>query len=414
MRSRFIRLLGNGALASASLILYAPAATPTAPTSTVRGVVAGTRFVPPSGTTPSRTSTAYFRHARVCFDANDNGACDPSESSTLSDDTGSFVLTGAGRDAIVAEISRDEASAAVPGADRLVFRSAPDAAAASTPVAVTPLSTEILRLMEADRLPYKTARAQLAARLGISVAEAASDPAIVTAPASRRAVLAEAVTLSRRFGLAAKMVDRQPPMTMKDAQQAAMALEGIPRYDYIFIITLENKAATVIRQSPLAPHINAYLDAGNEFTSYYATGNPSEPNRIVVSSGDDFGVTDDNAWNCVPEGDTANLPEDVVPAGRAALRQRNESQPEAQGQPLHRDDGRWDVMADVQRIDESGPRLAAQRRRRSDARRRRSPVSRRQSRRRPRHHGPARPVSRVLVHDQAQRHGVLSGAAELT
>ena len=316
MRSRFIRLLGNGALASASLILYAPAATPTAPTSTVRGVVAGTRFAPPSGTTPSRTSTTYFRHARVCFDANDNGACDPSESSTLSDDTGSFVLTGAGRDAIVAEVSRDEASAAVLGADRLVFRAASEAAAASAPVAVTPLSTEILRLMEADRLPYKTARAQLAARLGISVAEAASDPAIVTAPASRRAVLAEAVTLSRRFGLAAKMVDRQPAMTMKEAQQAAMALEGIPRYDYIFIITLENKAATVIRKSPLAPHINAYLDAGNEFTSYYATGNPSEPNRIVVSSGDDFGVTDDNAWNCVPEGDTANLPEDVVPAGR--------------------------------------------------------------------------------------------------
>ena len=317
MRSRFIRLLGNGALASASLILYAPAARPPAPPSTVRGVVAGTRFAPPAGTTPSRTSTAYFRHARVCFDANDNGACDPSEASALSDDSGSFVLTGAGRDAIVAEISRDEASAAVPGADRLVFRAAPDAAAASTPVAVTPLSTEILRLMEADRLPYKMARAQLAARLGISVGEAAGDPAIVTAPASRRAVLAEAVTLSRRFGLAATMVDRQPPMTMKEAQQAAMALEGIPRYDYIFIITLENKASSVMRQSPLAPHINAYLDAGNEFTSYYATGNPSQPNRIAVSSGDDFGVTDDDGWNCVPEGDTADLPEDGVPAGRS-------------------------------------------------------------------------------------------------
>lgn len=332
MPSRFIRTLRRGAIFSASLILYVPAAGPAPPLSTVRGVVAGISFVPPSAKAPSTTSTTYFRHARVCFDANDNGACESSESSTFSDDGGGFVLTGAGLHPVVAEIDRADASAAVPGADRLVFRAAPEAAGASTPVAVTPLSTEIMRLMEADDSTYEVARAELAQRLGISAAEAAADPAAVTAPTSRGAVLAESVALSRRFGLAAKMVDRHdiapatraknskaagPAMTMNVAQQAAMALEGIPRYDSIFIIVLENKAASVIRKSPLAPHINAYLDSGNEFTSYYATGNPSEPNRIVVSSGDDFGVTDDNAWNCVPEGNTADLPEDTVPAGRA-------------------------------------------------------------------------------------------------
>jgi hypothetical protein len=331
MPSSFFRILGHGALASTCLVLYLPGAASIGPPSAVRGVVAGTRFTPPSETAPSQTSATYFPHARVCVDANANGACDPSEASTFSDDAGAFVLASTGSHPIVAEIDRGDASAAVPGVDRLVFRAAPEAASASSSVALTPLSTEIVRLMEADRASYEGARAQLARRLGISVAEAAGDPAIVTAPASRRAVLAESVTLSRRFALAAKMVDRHdvspaaraknpgatgPAMTMKEAQQAAMALEGIPRYDHIFIITLENKAAAVIRKSPFAPHINAYLDAGNEFTSYYATGNPSQPNRIAASSGEDFGVTDDAGWNCVPEGDTANLPEDDVPAGR--------------------------------------------------------------------------------------------------
>ena len=92
---------------------------------------------------------------------------------------------------------------------------------------------------------------------------------------------------------------------MKEAQQAAMNLESIPRYDHIFVIMLENKATSSIKNSPFAPKINAYLNTGNQFTSYYATGNPSEPNRVAVAAGDDFGITDDNAWNCVPAGDTA-------------------------------------------------------------------------------------------------------------
>jgi hypothetical protein len=203
----------------------------------------------------------------------------------------------------------------VPGAGRLVFRAAPDAAADST-VALTPLSTEVMRIMEADKVSYGVARRQLAARLGISTAEATADPATVTARASRASILAESVILSRRFGLAAKMMDRSPAMTMKAAQQAAMNLEGIPRYDHIFIIILENKATPAIKNSPFAPRINAYLDAGNQFTSYYATGNPSEPNRIALASGDDFGIADDNPWNCVPEGDSADLPDDPLPEGR--------------------------------------------------------------------------------------------------
>ena len=99
-----------------------------------------------------------------------------------------------------------------------------------------------------------------------------------------------------------------------------MNLEGIPRYDHIFIIILENKATPSIKNSIFAPRINQYLRDGNQLTSYFANGNPSEPNRIGVSSGDDWGVTDDSAWNCVPTGDTADAVEDPLPPGFAPAR----------------------------------------------------------------------------------------------
>jgi hypothetical protein len=227
------------------------------------------------------------------------------------------VLTGSGVHPIAAEIPFASVSPAVPGAARLVFRAAPEATKDAL-VAVTPLSTEVMRMMEANDVPYAVARQELGARLGVSAGDVIADPATVTTGAARDAILSESVVLSRRFGLAARMVDRAAPaLTMKAAQRAAMNLEGIPRYDHIFIVMLENKATSAIRHSPYAPRINEYLDAGNQFTSYYATGNPSEPNRIAVSSGDDFGVTDDNGWNCVPEGDAADLPEDPLPEGRA-------------------------------------------------------------------------------------------------
>jgi hypothetical protein len=99
---------------------------------------------------------------------------------------------------------------------------------------------------------------------------------------------------------------------MKEAHEVAMELEGIPRYDHLFIIMLENKATTSIKNSPFAPKINAYLNNNAQFTSYFSTGNPSEPNRLAVGAADDFGITDDSASNCIPAGDTADAMEDPV------------------------------------------------------------------------------------------------------
>ena len=86
-------------------------------------------------------------------------------------------------------------------------------------------------------------------------------------------------------------------------------MEGIPRYDHIFIVMLENKATSSIANSAFAPKINAYLKAGNQLTSYFATGNPSEPNYTALGGADDFGIADDSQWNCDATG--ANAVQDL-------------------------------------------------------------------------------------------------------
>ena len=114
-----------------------------------------------------------------------------------------------------------------------------------------------------------------------------------------------------------------PQISMQEAQQAGDESRGHP--------TLRPHLRHRAREqgdgdqdNVFAPQINAYLDAGNQFTSYYATGNPSEPNRVAIAAGDDFGITDDNAWNVRRQ--TANLPEETAAGGHAALHQPDQSQ----------------------------------------------------------------------------------------
>jgi hypothetical protein len=99
--------------------------------------------------------------------------------------------------------------------------------------------------------------------------------------------------------------DTRTTITFQQAEQAAFAVEAIPRYDHIFIVMLENKATEAILGSPYAPKINAYITSGNNAQSYYATGNPSEPNYTALGGGDDFGITDDSQWNCDATGANA-------------------------------------------------------------------------------------------------------------
>jgi hypothetical protein len=281
---------------------------------TLSGVVAGTYFIPPAGPAASSTIASYYEGANVCIDMNDDGDCGPGETSVMTNAKGAFTLPRVTAGPVIADVSASSRNAGHPVTHRVVFRASTDqvaaAIAAGQSLVVTPITTELARMMEDDHFDFSTAERNLAQRLNVPSDQILQDPM----PA---ALLPESVTLTARFTLAAMMVDRRdiPSQTMKDAQQAAMNLEGIPRYDHLFIIMLENKATSSIKNSPFAPKINAYLNAGNQFTSYYATGNPSEPNYTALAAADDFGITDDANWNCIPEGDTADLPEDPMPAG---------------------------------------------------------------------------------------------------
>jgi len=304
----------------------------------VRGVVAGSYFTPPADGTPSSTVPSVYQSAKVCFDLNDNGVCDSGEPSTITKNDGTFQLHSNSGGPLVAEISTSSLNAGHPVVQRTVFRAAVDQIAegaasaghaavdtrAMSDVVITPLSTEVARMMEADGLDYLTAKQDLATRLVVPAYQVLSDPGQVTDSAVQTALLTESVILTNRFGLAAKMVDRGqvspaalaanpnatgPAITMKEAQQAAMNVEGIPRYDHIFIVMLENKATSSIKNSAFAPRINEYLSSGNQFTNYFATGNPSEPNYTALGGADDFGITDDSQWNCDATG--ANAVQDL-------------------------------------------------------------------------------------------------------
>ena len=302
------------AVAAAALALVAGVAQAQT-ASTVRGVVAGTYFTPPAGSVASTTAASVYQGATVCFDTNNNGVCDADEPFTTTAADGSFTLATRSLAPLVAQIPTTATNGGNPVAQRNVLRVAAEQISAATvnpalpaSVAVTPLSTEIARTMEADGLAFTAARQKLATRLGVTTAQVTSDPSKLTG-AARAAVATESVLLTNRFGFAARMVDRGDAASIKDAQTAAMNVEGIPRYDHIFIVMLENKATTSIKGSVFAPRINAYLNANNQFTSYFATGNPSEPNYTALGGADDFGITDDSQWNCDATG--ANAVQDL-------------------------------------------------------------------------------------------------------
>ncbi|HEY4375326.1 MAG TPA: alkaline phosphatase family protein [Burkholderiales bacterium] len=289
----------------------------------VKGVVAGSYFTAPVNSdspalaTPSNTVASTYAGAKVCFDLNDNAACDVGEPVTISKADGSFLLSSRTVAPLVAEISTAATNGGHAVTQRLVLRLPADGIVAPSvgvpaSVAVTPLSTEVARIMEDDSSDFNAASQKLAGRLEMPVEDVLSDTNKVAAE-NLPDLLSESEVLTDRFGFAAKSQDRGDAgfATVKAAQQSAMNIEGIPRYDHIFVVMLENKATLSIKNTAYAPKIVSWLNRGNQFTTYFATGNPSEPNYTALGAADDFGITDDNQWNCGATG--ANATRDVEP-----------------------------------------------------------------------------------------------------
>ncbi|HVV48814.1 MAG TPA: phosphoesterase [Polyangia bacterium] len=317
-------------------------------TTTESGVVTSALFIPGSATEPTFVAGAW-QGAKVCADANGNGRCDFAESPVVTDGAGRFAVTVTGPTALIADLGTDAIDTADGSANpsRTVFRlGADEAADQGLNVVLSGLSTEIVRAMEANGLSYATEKAALAARLGtpavpVRAAAVIADPSGVAQPV-QAALLKEENILTARFRyatakydrgdlypdalafpggdpeltglpgvtpLTASVTDTRQPITFLQAQQAAFAVEGIPRYDHIFIVMLENKSTQAMLNSNFAPKINALLKANNYVSSYYATGQPSEPNYTALGGADDWGITDDSQWNCDATG--PNAPQDL-------------------------------------------------------------------------------------------------------
>ncbi len=312
-------------------------------TGAVTGVVTSALFVPGSATEPT-IHAGYYQGATVCADANDNGKCEAGEQQTTTNASGQFSLNVTSGAPLIADIGTSAVNTANGSANpsRNVFRtSAAQLSDQAGSVVISSASTDVVRAIEANGTSYATEKANLGARLGVTGAQALADATTLTG-AAQAAVLKEEIVLAGRFSYAVTKLDRgdlypdalavpggdpeltglagvtpatattpdtRAPITFHQAEQAAFNVEGIPRYDSIFIIMLENKSTQAILNSAYAPKINAYRQAGNWFNSYFATGNPSEPNYTALGGADDFGITDDSQWNCDATG--ANAPQDL-------------------------------------------------------------------------------------------------------
>ncbi|HEY4370126.1 MAG TPA: alkaline phosphatase family protein [Steroidobacteraceae bacterium] len=307
--------------------------------SIVKGAVGGAYFNPPvfadtaADSAPSSTVASVYAGAKVFFDLNDNGVWDTGEPYTTTGTDGNFQLSSKTPAPLVAEIGVSATNNGHIVTSRNVFRVKADQISAATrspvlpaTVDITPLSTEVARAVENDGVTFAQARDSLAQRIGVSANDVLVAPTKVTNTAELPALLKESVIDAGRFELAAKFVDRgntvgelrgnfdcpavaasdatnANPCTgddlktvdIKAAQQLAMNLEGMPRYDYVFVIIEENESLVSVKDNPNIPYINAFLNNGGQYYNYYSTGHPSEPNYLALGSGDDWGQTADGA-----------------------------------------------------------------------------------------------------------------------
>jgi hypothetical protein len=307
--------------------------------SVVKGVVGGAYFTPPvfadtaAASSPSSTVASVYQGAIVCFDLNDNGVCDSGEPYTTTAADGSFSLSSKTLAPLVAQIGTNATNNGNPVASRNVFRVKVDQISAATvnpmlpaSVDITPLSTEVARAVENDGVSYTQAVANLAQRIGVSATDVLKAPTQITASTELPAILQESVIDAGRFELAAKFVDRGDTVgelrgnfdcpnvasfdgtnadactgtdlntvSIKTAQQWAENLEGLPRYDYVFVIIEENESLSSLKGNANIPYINNFIDSGSQLYSYYATGDPREPNYLALGGADDWGQTGDEA-----------------------------------------------------------------------------------------------------------------------
>ena len=131
-----------------------------------------------SSTTSGVVVGSYFQGAQVCLDFNSNGACDAGEPSTTTDAQGRYTLSGSGSPVVAvidpAVAKRLDASGNDIGfADttKLIVLRAPKEA----PQILSVQSTSVVAEMDTNKLTFDSAKAKVAATLGVATKDLLSD-----------------------------------------------------------------------------------------------------------------------------------------------------------------------------------------------------------------------------------------------
>ena len=77
----------------------------------------------------------------------------------------------------------------------------------------------------------------------------------------------------------------------------AAAAPGVPRYDHVLMVIMENHSAQNIIGNPAAPYLNSLATSGASMTQSFAITHPSQPNYIALFSGALNGVLDNTCPN---------------------------------------------------------------------------------------------------------------------
>ena len=198
------------AIAAAATILSACSGSSSPNNITLNGVVSASGFVPGSATDPT-IKAGYYQGAMVCVDANNNGKCDPSENPVTTDSNGKFAIAMSATAPLIADIGTSATNTATGQkvTTRNVFRATIDQVNEQVggTIVLSPLSSEVARLTEANSSIYATEKQNLATRIGVPVATVLTDVNTATGT-TQAAMLTEANALSNRFAYAITKLDR--------------------------------------------------------------------------------------------------------------------------------------------------------------------------------------------------------------
>jgi hypothetical protein len=101
---------------------------------------------------------------------------------------------------------------------------------------------------------------------------------------------------------------------VSSANSADSGHSGIPHYQHIIEIMMENQKYDTIIGNPLAPNLNRLANTYGLATNYFGVTHPSEPNYVANVGGSFFGIQDDNQFYCTAAYAAAN-PSDTACTG---------------------------------------------------------------------------------------------------